>query len=117
MPLAGRCQGVATPSSTSPMFLPKSGSRRTRRRSIRNSRFRNRVRNTVSVRLFLVSSVHHFKPVCQKELLFRWQECFRRSNDRPQRRRHLKTNDNENDAPYFLMHSAPTTEKAAHRVD
>ena len=72
---------------------------------------------TISLHLFLVSSVHRFKPVCEKELLFRWQERFRRSNDRPQRRRHLKTDEDENDAPYSEMPSASSTKKAAHRVD
>ena len=59
-------------------------------------------RSLVRRALFLpcrVASIDRFKPIRQKKFLFRWQKCFRRSNDWSQRRRHLKTDEDENDAP------------------
>jgi len=45
------------------------------------------------------------------------QERFRGRNDRAQRRRHLKTNQDENEAPDSEMTFALCAKEAAHRVD
>src|SRR5439155_13653200 len=49
--------------------------------------------------LFLIWSVYGFKPMGEKELFLCRQKCFRRSNDRAQRRRHLKTDQDKDEAP------------------
>src|SRR5205085_1300172 len=64
-----------------------------------------------------IASIDRLKPIRQKKFLFRWQKCFRSSDDGPQRRRHLKTDEDENEAPYSEMPSARSTEKPAHRSD
>ena len=56
-------------------------------------------------------------PMRQKEFFLGWQKCFRRSNDWSQRGRHLKTDKDEDDAPYSKMPSASSTEKPAGRID
>ena len=53
----------------------------------------------------------------EKELFLRRQERFRGRNDRAQRRRHLKTDQDENDAPDSEMTFAPRAKKTARRVD
>ena len=53
----------------------------------------------------------------EKELFLRRQERFRGRNDRAQRRRHLKTNQDENEAPDSEMTFALCAKEAAHRVD
>src|SRR5438552_3228818 len=51
------------------------------------------------LRFFVVRSVHRLEPVPEKELLLTWQKRFRWRDDRPQYRRHLKADENENTAP------------------
>ena len=67
--------------------------------------------------LFLIWSVCGFKPMREKELFLRRQKRFRRSNDRAQRRRHLKTDQDKDDAPDSEMTLAPCAKKTAHRVN
>ena len=67
--------------------------------------------------LLLIWSVYGFKPMRQKELFLRRQKCFRGSNDRTQRRRHLKTDQDKDDAPDSEMTFAPRTKEAGRRVD
>ena len=76
--------------------------------------------SSVRCALFLlrrVASTDCLKPIRQKKFLFRWQKPFRRSDNWSQRRRHLKTDKDENDAPYSKMSSAGSTEKPAGRID
>jgi hypothetical protein len=76
--------------------------------------------SSVRCALFLlrrVASTDCLKPIRQKKFLFRWQKRFRRSDNWSQRRRHLKTDEDENDAPYSKMSSAASTEKPAGRID
>ena len=67
--------------------------------------------------LFLIWSVHGFKPMREKELFLCRQKRFRGSNDRAQRRRHLKTDQDKDDAPDSEMTFAQRAKKTAHRVD
>ena len=53
----------------------------------------------------------------EKELSLRRQKCFRRTDDRAQRRRHLKTDQDKDDAPNSKMTFAARAKKAAHRVN
>ena len=52
----------------------------------------------------------------EKELFLRRQKRFRRSNDRAQRRCHLKTDQDKDDAPDSEMTFAPRAKKTARRV-
>ena len=65
----------------------------------------------------LLFSVNRIKPVRQKELFLRWQKRFRRSNDRAQSCRHLKTDQDKDDAPNSKMTFAPRAKETARRVD
>ena len=65
----------------------------------------------------LLFSVNRIKPVRQKELFLRWQKRFRRSNDRAQSCRHLKTDQDKNDAPNSKMTFAARAKETAHRVN
>ena len=53
----------------------------------------------------------------EKELFLRRQERFRGRNDRAQRRRHLKTDQDKDNAPNSEMTFAISTKEAARRVD
>ena len=53
----------------------------------------------------------------EEELFLSWQKGFRRSDDGSQRCRHLKTDEDENDAPYSEISFASSTEKPAGRID
>ena len=53
----------------------------------------------------------------QKELFLGRQKRSRRSNDRAQSCRHLKTNQDKDDAPNSEMTFAPRAKKTARRVD
>ena len=53
----------------------------------------------------------------EKELFLRWQKRFRRSNDRAQSCRHLKTNQDKDDAPDSEMTFAARAKETAHRVN
>ena len=67
--------------------------------------------------LLLIWSVYRFKPMREKELFLRRQKCFRRSNDRTQRRRHLKTDQNKDNTPDSEMTFASRAKEARRRVD
>src|SRR5712671_1664439 len=62
-------------------------------------------------------SVNRIKPMREKELSLRRQKRFRRSNDRAQRRCHLKTDQDKDDAPNSKMTFAPRAKETAHRVN
>jgi len=53
----------------------------------------------------------------EKELFLRRQKRFRGNNDRTQRCRHLKTDQDKNDAPDSEMTLAARAKKTAHRVN
>src|SRR4029077_12496099 len=59
----------------------------------------------------LLFSVNRIKPVRQKELFLRRQKRFRGSNDRAQSCRHLKTDQDKDDAPDSEMTFAPRARK------
>ena len=53
----------------------------------------------------------------EKELSLRRQKRFRRSNDRAQSCRHLKTDQDKDDAPNSKITFAARAKETAHRVD
>ena len=67
--------------------------------------------------LFLIGSVYGFKPMREKKLFLRRQKRFRGSDDRAQRRRHLKTDQDKDEAPDSEMTPAPCAEEPPRRVD
>ena len=82
-----------------------------------SSRFMKATIRVYSWHLPFLLSVNRIKPVRQKELFLRWQKRFRRSNDRAQSCRHLKTDQDKDDAPNSEMTFAPRAKKTARRVD
>ena len=75
------------------------------------------IRSIRGLFLLLIWSLYRLKPMRQKELFLRRQKCFRGSNDRAQRRRHLKTDQDKDDAPDSEMTFAPRAKEAGRRVD
>ena len=82
-----------------------------------SSRFLKATIRVYSWHLPFLFSVNRIKPVRQKELFLRWQKRFRRSNDRAQSCRHLKTDQDKDDAPNSKMTFAARAKETARRVD
>ena len=82
-----------------------------------SSRFLKATIRVYSWHLPFLFSVNRIKPVRQKELFLRWQKRFRRSNDRAQSCRHLKTDQDKDDAPNSKMTFAARAKETAHRVN
>ena len=64
-----------------------------------SSRFLKATIRVYSWHLRSLFSVDRIKPMREKELFLRRQKRFRGSNDRAQGRRHLKTDQDKDDAP------------------
>ena len=80
----------------------------------------NEGKRTADIRglfLYLIWSVYGFKPMREKELFLRRQKRFRGNNDRTQRCRHLKTDQDKDDAPDSEMTFAARAKETAHRVN
>ena len=75
------------------------------------------IRSIRGLFLLLIWSLYRLKPMRQKELFLRRQKCFRGANDRAQRRRHLKTDQDKDDAPDSEMTFASRAKEAGRRVD
>jgi biopolymer transport protein ExbB/TolQ len=82
-----------------------------------SSRFLKATIRVYSWHLAFLFSVNRIKPVRQKELFLRWQKRFRRSNDRAQSCRHLKTDQDKDNAPNSKMTFAARAKETAHRVN
>ena len=82
-----------------------------------SSRFMKATIRVYSWHLPFLLSVNRIKPVRQKELFLCRQKRFRGSNDRAQRRCHLKTDQDKDEAPDSEMTFAPRAKKTARRVD
>lgn len=67
--------------------------------------------------LCLIWSVYGFKPMREKELFLCWQKRFRGRNDRAQRRCHLKTDQDKDEAPDSEMTFASRAKKTVRRID
>ena len=79
--------------------------------------FRKQQSGVYSWHLPFLFSVNRIKPMREKELSLRRQKRFRRSNDRAQSCRHLKTDQDKDEAPDSEMTFAPRAKKTARRVD
>src|SRR6267154_3940849 len=78
--------------------------------------FRKQQSGIYSWHLPFLFSVNRIKPMRQKELFLRRQKRFRGSNDRAQRRCHLKTDQDKDEAPDSEMTFAARAKETAHRV-
>src|ERR1700745_278914 len=82
-----------------------------------SSRFLKATIRVYSWHLPFLFSVNRIKPVRQKELFLGRQKGFRGSNDRAQRRCHLKTDQDKDEAPDSKMTFAARAKETAHRVN